>query len=379
MSVRRVWFDKNDPTNMLAMLPHNAWLNVNLVHVAACAMQEMLQVQVGTSNLTGLLGDFLVPGVPELRWRGTGLGVGTEMRRGMSNLFGRMFARWFLTEHLGASFFSQIDRSPHRVGRNGRILVERTGTDLPDWIVANSGSIFLGESKGSRTAAINTIENAFPLRSAKIQLNNANVFVQLNQRWIPCRPTGWAILSRWATESDTLRPLLFVEDPPTSGFPEDLMPGLVDDVRADHYRALLLGMGFPRLSERFDNSGGAPVEKATIDDNALLITLDEQSGRHGEEFVSVLVDARGMFGPTLDDILPFREFWRSHRRQVVIGVSLNSFRPTSEVEREGPIHSVARADGGDFPFVVSLPDGFVVAPLSAAENLRPLREEDFRS
>jgi hypothetical protein len=227
--------------------------------VAAEGIREIIQSRLGAAHVEGLLNDLIAPprhgeNYPSpLRWRQRGFGVGTEMKRAFSNIFGRFFARWYLAKHHGFTFFAPINDSPTRI--SNRLVIERTaGVYLPDWVCAKPGALSLAESKGSSATSIRAAYTAQPLRQAEIQLTSTQVMVQdsATLQFTRRRVKGWGVMTRWATEQDRLRPLIFALDPETEGEPmrEDETDSCVNDVQRRHYYALLSGIGHSDLAKR---------------------------------------------------------------------------------------------------------------------------------
>lgn len=156
MSTRTVTYKINPPTARPSTIPHGSNLTFDMAEVAAPAMEEVLRTAVGVVSLHALLEEFLVPamgGASALTWRGDGIGVDVEMKRGFSGILGRFFARWCLQTHHGLTDFVPINGEGLIVSQN---LVVRSMREfyLPDWIcIWSNGRPVLAESRRSHQEA----------------------------------------------------------------------------------------------------------------------------------------------------------------------------------------------------------------------------------
>ena len=97
-----------------------------------------------------LFEDLLVSGTRELRWRSDGLGIGRELRRSFSNIFGRFLARYYLQEKETVLELLPIEGDKFRFSPNMRVE-KKAGEngDMPDWIGWTSTGLVIAEAKGS--------------------------------------------------------------------------------------------------------------------------------------------------------------------------------------------------------------------------------------
>lgn len=156
-----------------------------------------------------------------LRWRGS-LAESAELRRAYSGLYGRFFAKALLSNHLGLTNFTSLERNGVQVG-TGPVHVVRDGKgDIPDWIAwddANSRYV-LCEAKGSLTA--NDFLDPFGpscAREGKKQFARVKTF---NGTTL-IHPAQWVAATRWATDVRGGDPITLLWDPPVdeTTFEED--------------------------------------------------------------------------------------------------------------------------------------------------------------
>jgi hypothetical protein len=105
-----------------------------LDHVEQAALRETLRTTSAPNPFSSFINGFLVPYSSDLIWIGDGPGTGREMRRAFSAIFGRFFARAYLTDCHGFVWFAPLD-GPRQVV-SARLQVNSGGPrqDLPDWI-----------------------------------------------------------------------------------------------------------------------------------------------------------------------------------------------------------------------------------------------------
>jgi hypothetical protein len=81
----------------------------DLDQVELAALRETLQTTFGPNPFSSFIRTFLVPYSDWLKWLGEGPGIGREMRRTFSALFGRFFARAYLSDCHGFVWFAPLD------------------------------------------------------------------------------------------------------------------------------------------------------------------------------------------------------------------------------------------------------------------------------
>lgn len=152
---------------------------------------------------------------PDWRFRGAGIGRDKESRRNVSNELGKGFARWFLYEHLGFSYFCPLDDLLNRANHDGSRWLRKTAGDLPDYVCGRDASdLNILEAKGRyRSVGFGNKEfDDFRDQVARVHL--------LDSSGIAIAVKGFISAARWATEEHPrVQPALFVEDPWTEGRP----------------------------------------------------------------------------------------------------------------------------------------------------------------
>lgn len=246
--------------------------------VAACAIGELLQTGGGSSGPLALLfEELLVSGGNELIWKGKGPGRGKEMRRAFSGLFGRFFARAYLTRYHDFTWFTPIDGDPTIVSKRLRVTrVAGKGTELPDWICGSgSGRVAVAEAKGTSQTSNGTGTGLpGPIRTADGQLKGVAVErlrkVAGKELWTAVRTKGWAVMSRWGVEIPPRDAFLYVLDPDTHGEPPSAheRDDMVQDIARAHVAHLLAGMGFSEMASQLSaehvSGGNRPLEGAFL-------------------------------------------------------------------------------------------------------------------
>ncbi|SOB93657.1 hypothetical protein [Thalassospira xiamenensis] len=228
--------------------PAEVPLDIALVAQSAC--REIIQTAPHSGFLFNFIEELLEPG-SDLIWKESGPGRGTEMRRSFSGIFGRFFARAYLSQHHNFTWFCAIDGDNFHIARNWRIKrAPPAKTEMPDWICARPGELAIGEAKGSHQKG-NVPKRSLPkpIQTAAGQIQGV-VVQKLNttgrrQRWRPIKVKGWAIMSRWGTAKDPSRPpFLYALDPWTDGEDpsDDEIEELVQAVARTHVKQIAKGL-----------------------------------------------------------------------------------------------------------------------------------------
>ena len=219
----------------------------NLDQVELSALREVLQTALGANPFSSFIRRFLAPYSDWLVWLGDGPGIGREMRRTFSALFGRFFARAYLSDCHGFVWFAPLDGPTQFIG--ARLRVRSTGRqDLPDWICAGQRHLALGEAKGARgRSRLTHYSQPSAVRQGVRQLENCQVSVydRNNRTWVGRRTKGWCVYNQWCFQSsNVVYPWLYVADPETNG--EELLPNdipiLIRSVARQHVVGLLRGL-----------------------------------------------------------------------------------------------------------------------------------------
>ncbi len=267
------------PAAVQATGPNCGTLTFDTEQVAREAMLELLQSAPSSVGIFSTIEDLLVGGDPSLLWRERGPGVGSEMRRGFSALFGRFFARAYLTEFHQLTRFVPLDRSPAYVGPRVRVSVVGDNRNLPDWIAVGQGQFVLAEAKGAyidRPTYRDRLPMPHRLETAHRQLTQVVVEIERpSGRWTPIRTKGWGVLSRWGREATGHPPHLCVLDPWTEGdraSPDDIEL-IYRAVAGEHTALLLKGLGYTALAARV-----APVDGVSTppsDEQRVAVTVGD--------------------------------------------------------------------------------------------------------
>lgn len=177
------------------------------------------------------------------RFKGSGIGADKESKRNASNELAKGFARWFLYEHEGHTYFAPLEHELKRKRPDKSKWVAKPG-DLPDYVCGpNRWALSLLEVKGRYSSiSFGTKEfDSFREQVGRVTLHSAS--------GAAISVKGYISVARWATETTpkTMSKLL-VEDPRTDGAhlgPDD-NPGLVGlTMIASHYADALDSLQLP--------------------------------------------------------------------------------------------------------------------------------------
>jgi hypothetical protein len=152
---------------------------------------------------------------PDWRYLGSGIGRDKEAKRNVSNELGKAFARWFLSEHFGHTYFCPFDDVLGRKNPDGSTWTKRVKGDLPDYVCGkDQHGIHLLEAKG-RYSAIGFHSKEF--EEFRTQITRAQL---LDAEGRPIQVKGYISATRWATQkTPRVHSKLLVEDPTTEGDP----------------------------------------------------------------------------------------------------------------------------------------------------------------
>jgi len=186
---------------------------------------------------------FLTAGT-DWRFRGSGIGTDKEAKRNASNELGKGFARWFLYEHFGFTYFCPFEDLVDRTNGDGSKWVRIRDGDLPDYVC--------GESKFK----LNLLEAKGRYHSVTFQTKEFNDFRAQIQRaglvdasGAAIRVKGFISAARWATEdSPRVRSTLLVEDPVSDGRPpsaDGFPPSIGLAMVLGHYALILEKLRLP--------------------------------------------------------------------------------------------------------------------------------------
>lgn len=363
-----------------AILPSNAapaglvsgsMIDVDLREVAACGIRELLSVGGSSLGLGTFLDDLLVSGTNELRWLGDGVGKGREMKRGFSAIFGRFFARWYLTKHHRFYYFLPTDQQ--NGCQFGSLRIQRTkGQDLPDWFMAGPNGCALGEAKGSHDKSVTSVSKAAPLVKATRQLSRARVRIRRTRISLK----GWGVMSRWGTDQNGLSPLLYVSDPKTRGepLPDDEVQRLLKYAHWHQSMRILNALGITYFNDRLpddlkiDLSEIVPPEDRRFNAAAVQLNI---TGLRMKRFVGGIIgpDARLLPMSVSAFHTALNRLPAALRKQLYFfGIDKNRVGMTDPTD-ELPIRE---PDASEEQWASLGADGFVLAPVSVIENVKPL-------
>jgi hypothetical protein len=216
----------------------------DLDKVEQAALRETLQTTLGANPFSSFISGFIYPYSDYLQWLDNGPGVGREMRRAFSALFGRFFARAYLTDCHNFVWFTPLDGPVHNISNRLCVSSRAPRQDLPDWICASRTHLALAEAKGARSGTPQS--QPAPIRQAIKQLRNCRVetYERGTKTWVHRTVKGWAVLNRWSFQSSNVPPFLFVVDPETEGdqIPINDLPALIRAVARGHVAGLFRGM-----------------------------------------------------------------------------------------------------------------------------------------
>ena len=166
--------------------------------------------------------EALLTGDSMLKWRGRGPGLGRELRRSYSNIYGRIFARSYLETNEGVRGLLPIEGNYCSFGQRAVVrLRDGESGDMPDWIGWDTNDFVIAEAKGTYRGG--DWERSFwhgyatPQCLQKAQEQVARVQIDLYGYMLDVGFKGWSVASRWATEENGLDPWLAAIDPSHGG------------------------------------------------------------------------------------------------------------------------------------------------------------------
>ena len=205
---RRVWLRRGGPRN--PQFPGRDH-HVRLTKLGlAAAYETFVTVSPHMSAIwTDLFESMLIQG-SDLRWAGSGPGVGRDARIAYSSLFGRYMARAYLTSHEGVRVLVPLEVAKRRFqGTRFSIKKDPPGRGLlADWIGLDGRGLVIAEAKGTYDVGRKTWRgpSSCPtiLRTAIGQAGRTAVYGRSSgsQRKLPAK--RWAIASRWGTAGNPM-------------------------------------------------------------------------------------------------------------------------------------------------------------------------------
>jgi hypothetical protein len=347
------------------------WCELDLGDVALCSWGEVLQTAPAGNPFLSVFEELLVPGRQELVWRGDGPGRGVEMRRAFSGMFGRFFARAYLSRYHDFTWFTPINRNPTYVSLSLRIK-KRNGSeriDLPDWICGGTGQLAIAEAKGShQKASLREGTRPGPIRTADAQIQSVRVQMRRgrvgNRRWVSQSIEGWAAMSRWGLETPARDPFLFVLDPETHGEPlrEEEKPGLVQQIAREHVRQTLEGLGYGDLVAEPEHQ---TITSPRRERQEVALNLAEDVGRR---FIGAVASPVGLLPWSVGEaqaLMSSQPFLRP-LRLFFVGFDVDVIK---DILSGRPVSPRPRRDAEDGTRVGR--DGLLIAPLERVSPVQP--------
>ncbi|MDF0491590.1 hypothetical protein PX554_26095 [Sphingomonas sp. H39-1-10] len=342
-------------------------LTLDTLDVARCAWGEILQTAPRSTALATFFDDLLASG-PDLVWRGTGPGLGKEMRRAFSGMFGRFFARAYLSLFHDFSWFHPIDGD--HVFLSPRWMITRypgAKRDMPDWICARPGALALGEAKGSHQASGAVAGGRpGPIKTAIEQIRGTLILRGTPNpsgpmTWTPRSVKGWAVMSRWGIEHGPRSPYLYAYDPSTEG--EELTPEETDDlvqaVAQSHIFLTARGLGLLKS----DQEGViTPASRRRV-----RLAGDDDAKRG---FLGAIITPFGLLDLDLDRAKALAALLPNPDLVRFVGLDEQMFNAHL---RHQPLQPLHRQVIGDLTMVGS--DGLVVAPIEQIGDITEVPTE----
>lgn len=293
-------------------------ITFDMYQVGLAALHEMTDLQGRLNPIFLLFSELLVARSRELRWRDGGFGKGREVRRGLSNLFGRFFARAFLERHMGYTWFAPVDGAASQITYN--LTVERTTPlgDMPDWFCMKPGEAALAEAKGSYAHGI-VAANPGPIVKAQEQLDRAAVYHVARARKEEKHVKRWAIMSRWASERHNVDDAVFyVADPdrPAREFSEEEMDDALFETSRRHLARIASSLRLSELASHLDRPTRHPMVFRTKPDlGSYKAAIVQREGMDDRRFIGVVIGMHGVIGEDIDTVVSDVRSMPSYLRQ----------------------------------------------------------------
>jgi hypothetical protein len=257
----------------------------------------------------------MLTGGGDWRYLGSGIGRDKEAKRNVSNELGKGFARWFLYEHFGHTYFCPFDDVLDRKNPDGTTWIRTEDGDLPDYVCGkNTNDPNLLEAKGRyRSVTFRTKE----FETFREQIQRARL---VDGQGRPIRIKGFIGAARWATqETPRVQSKLWVEDPSTEGEPpgEQGYPREVGlSMVAGHFAPVLERLQLPAVAEAIRNLQPLPERRG----GSRGLWECVSGPLRGSRFVGGMIPDRlavawEPWWPFFDfDERELRHFWRFRRR-----------------------------------------------------------------
>ena len=208
-AIRALWLRRDSRPNSTG-----SWRYLALPSIGNAAARETLVT--ATSQMAGLWSDLfqsLLALTPDLRWRGSGLGIGRDAQSAYSNLLGRYMARAYLTECERVRVLVPLDVAKGCLEGTGYSIGKQPQSQghEADWIGLDDQGLVICEAKGTSESSYMPWRGPRhswpqPLQTAIGQARRTIVFADYHRRVLPAR--RWAIATRWGVEHTWLDPTL---------------------------------------------------------------------------------------------------------------------------------------------------------------------------
>ena len=199
------------------IMPSTVPEEIDLIGLTYAAMRETLVSPNIPMVFKNLFLSLLTEKSDKLIWKRGGVGENTELKRGYSAIFGRIFARYFLTEKADVKCLLPIQSKIPVSSYPFELEIKNKNPNLPDWIGCTEKELILAEAKGSHDLE-NWQKKSYPknlpsrLETAKQQVNSSHISLyyrdKLKHTFAKIPFTGWSVASRWATENKNNEPWL---------------------------------------------------------------------------------------------------------------------------------------------------------------------------
>ena len=194
---------------------------IDLMELSHSAMMETLHSRDIALAFRTLFPKLLKEYSSKLIWKNQGVGIGREIKRAYSAIFGRVFARYYLTKHAGVQCLIPIESRTPKFTNDFELQLSRSVPKgkkqkvyLPDWIGYTEEELVIAEAKGSHKEENwrnNFKKKKLPncLIAANRQVNSLSIkFKTLLNQPITIPFSGWSVASQWSTEENKNEPWL---------------------------------------------------------------------------------------------------------------------------------------------------------------------------
>ena len=183
-------------------------------YAAACETLLTPGIDLSFAELMKSMVKSLYP----FQFKGKGPGIGKEMRRGFSHMWGRFFARAYLEGSEDVSYLTPIAKKNAAFPEfEFQVHPNSETKDLPDWVgwAPRANEPIFAEAKGSYdircwSTPHFTIPN--PIERALAQIKYGEIY-DLQTSLVYGGIKGWAVATQWCSEKPSLNGKLIAVDP----------------------------------------------------------------------------------------------------------------------------------------------------------------------